>query len=74
MGQQVRKARADEGINWINAPAVPVAVLHLLQAGKHVAGHIISGPMGQITYRGPVRAADVDDNWRDGLKMLHAEA
>lgn len=60
----------NSNIDWTRAPAVPALVLQMQAEGKTPAGQIISGPMGQQTYRGPIRERTLSaGEWRDDLKV-----
>lgn len=62
-------AQTAQQINWDMAPAVPIAVLQMVAKGQTPAGQIITGPMGQQTYQGPIRERSVSiGDWRDNLK------
>ena len=63
-------AQTAQKINWLTAPAVPVQVLQMLASGQEPAGTIIDGPNGQRTYKGPIALRDVDESWRDNLKVI----
>lgn len=65
-----RPAQDSDRVNWLNAPAVPIKILQMLQTGHIPVGQILVGPGGQKTYRGPIATRDVDNSWRDELSQL----
>ena len=68
---QNSEAQTAPTINWLTAPPVPVKVFQMRAAGKTPEGTIHTGPGGQQTYVGPIRALETDSNdWRSGLKEV----
>jgi hypothetical protein len=61
-----RPATPSDKVKWLTASAVPVPVLQMVKDGVTPAGVILTGPMGQKTYRGPIQVREVEpEDWRD---------